>query len=128
MEWSTYSTRPRPDWNNLNLDSFVDVVKTSLVDPAYGFIRNARINCGWKNGKKVKCGPNAIKIRKQRAEDRAIDLANFLKSQMMNKQNFKGCIDCKSLNEFYIVFQIYALRSTFDWPRPSRLQFDWPCN
>lgn len=95
MQWSTYSTRPRPDWNRLNLDSFVDVVKTSLVDPAYGFIRNARINCGWKNGKKVKCGPNAIKVRKQRAEDRALDLANFLKSLMMNKQNYKGCIDCK---------------------------------
>ena len=89
MQWSTYPTRPRPDWNNIKVDNFVNVVTTSLTDPAYGFIRNARINCGWKNGKKVKCGPNAIKIRKQRGESRAMDLGNFLGSQMMNKQNFK---------------------------------------
>ena len=91
MQWSTYPTRPRPDWNRLNLDSFVDVVKTSLVDPAYGFIRNARINCGWKNGKKVKCGPNAIKVRKQRAEDRACEIAQWMEDQIRNINNHQSC-------------------------------------
>ena len=51
--------------------------------------------CGWKNGKRVKCGPNNIKIRKARSEDRANDMGQFLAGHMQNKGNFKGCIDCK---------------------------------
>ena len=93
MTWQMYPIQPKwiEPYENMTLLQFIAVMKTTLTDPAYGYIRNSFVRCGDANGNLIACQPNQIKARKQRAEDRACEIAMWMEDQIRNINNFKHC-------------------------------------
>ena len=87
MTWQMYPIQPKwiEPYENLTLPQFITLMHTTLTDPAYGYIRNSFVRCGGA------CQPNQIKARKQRAEDRACEIAMWMEDQIRNINNFKHC-------------------------------------
>ena len=76
-------------WSNMQVDDLNYIIKFGLINKKYGSIRNAKLVCP----KGVRCSPNQIQLRKNRAETKAIELNRFIQSQLANKSNFKGCMN-----------------------------------
>ena len=75
----------------MDLPEFITAMEKTLTDPAYGYIRNAFVHCGWEsNGDAKPCTSNHIKARKQRAEDRASEIATWMRDQIRNFNNFNN--------------------------------------
>lgn len=93
LNWQMYPIKPKfiKDYANWDLWKFNNNIKQQLVDPAYGYIRNSFVSCGWHNGKRKRCPPNMIKARKNRAENRACEMSIWMEDQLRNINNFKHC-------------------------------------
>ena len=89
LMWETYDVRPPLPWSNLQVEDLNFIINFALTNKKYGSIRNAKITCP----RGVRCSPNQIQLRKKRAETKAIELNRFIRSQLANKVNFKGCMD-----------------------------------
>ena len=93
MDWKMYPIKPKfvKNYGTMDLAEFIAAIKTTMTDPAYGYIRNSFVICGWQNGQPKPCQPNQIKARKQRAEDRACEIAQWMEDQIRNINNHQSC-------------------------------------
>ena len=93
LNWKMYPIKPKfvKNYGTMDLAEFIAGIKTTMTDPAFGYIRNAFVSCGWQNGRPKPCQPNQIKARKQRAEDRACEIATWMEDQIRNINNHKSC-------------------------------------